>query len=180
MVDVFVHENRPLLWVERTKERMWVLGAASCTRGDEAIDSFDELHAFVLEFALYGVRSKKFRRGGGVAAYWFVVAEDEWLDKPANDVGRKGCTFGVDGAHGHLQTRGAVREHHGKGHFAPPPLALGMHSHDAPLYVFHQSGFKEIFHRGWSFCSRCSLLTSLSSETSAHFLKNGVFGTFGC
>ena len=25
MVDVFVHENRPLLWVERTKERMWVL-----------------------------------------------------------------------------------------------------------------------------------------------------------
>ena len=64
MVDVFVHENRPLLWFERTEERMWVLGAASCTRGDEAIDSFDELHAFALEFALYGVRSKKFRRGG--------------------------------------------------------------------------------------------------------------------
>ena len=29
MVDVFVHENGPLLRLERAKERMWVLGAAS-------------------------------------------------------------------------------------------------------------------------------------------------------
>ena len=111
MVDVFVHENRPLLWFERTKERMWVLGAASCTRRDKAIDSFDELFAFAAEFALCGVRREEFRCGGRVAAYWFVVAEDEWFDKRADDVGRKGCTFGVDGAHGHLQTRVAVREH---------------------------------------------------------------------
>jgi hypothetical protein len=29
MVDVLVHENGPLLRLERPKERMWVLGAAS-------------------------------------------------------------------------------------------------------------------------------------------------------
>ena len=63
MVDVFVHENRPLLWFEGTKERMWVLGTASCTRGDKPIDSFDELGAFALEFALSGVRLEEFRRG---------------------------------------------------------------------------------------------------------------------
>lgn len=39
-----------------------------------------------------------------------------------------------------------MREHQGKGHLAPPPLALGTEAHDAPLYVFHQCGVKEIFH----------------------------------
>lgn len=64
MVDVFVHENRPLLWFERTKERMWVFGAASCAGGEKAIDSSDELGASALEFALCGVRHEEFRRGG--------------------------------------------------------------------------------------------------------------------
>jgi hypothetical protein len=48
MVDVFVHENGPLLRFERTKERMWVPGAAGCALGDEAIDSSDEMGAFAL------------------------------------------------------------------------------------------------------------------------------------
>jgi hypothetical protein len=48
MVDMFVHENGPLLRFERTKERMWVPGAAGCALCDEAIDSSDEMGAFVL------------------------------------------------------------------------------------------------------------------------------------
>jgi hypothetical protein len=64
MVDVFVHENGPLLRFERTKERMWVLGAASCALGHEAIDSCDELGTFALEVALCGVRREEFRLGG--------------------------------------------------------------------------------------------------------------------
>ncbi len=102
-----------------------MFGAASCTRGDKAIDSLDELVAFALEFALCVGRREEFRYGGRITAHRFVVAEDEWLDKPTDDVARKRCTFGLDGAHGHLQTRGAVREHQGEGHLAPPPLALG-------------------------------------------------------
>ena len=48
MVDVFVHENGPLLRFERAKEGMWVPGAAGCALGDEAIDSSDEMDAFAL------------------------------------------------------------------------------------------------------------------------------------
>jgi hypothetical protein len=61
MVDMFVHENGPLLRFERTKERVWVPGAASCTLVDEAIDSRDELGALALEVALRGVRREEFR-----------------------------------------------------------------------------------------------------------------------
>jgi hypothetical protein len=64
MVDVFVHKNRPLMWSELPKERMWVSRAASFAHGDKSIDSFDELIAFALEFALCGVRRKEFRRMG--------------------------------------------------------------------------------------------------------------------
>jgi hypothetical protein len=64
MVDVFVHEDGPLLRFERTKERVWVLGAACCAPGGEAIDSCDELGAFALEVALCGVRREELLRGG--------------------------------------------------------------------------------------------------------------------
>ena len=63
MVDVFVHENGPLLRFERAKERMWVLGAACCTLRDEDIDSSDEMGAFELQVALPGVHREEFRRG---------------------------------------------------------------------------------------------------------------------
>ena len=102
MVDVFVHENSPLIWFERTKERVWVLGAASCTRGDKAVDSFDELGAFAFEFALCGIRREEFGGGGRVTAQGFVVAEDQRFDEQADDVPGKGCTSGVDHAHRHL------------------------------------------------------------------------------
>src|SRR5271165_6090260 len=98
MVDVFIHQNGPLLRFQPTKERMWVLGAASCALGDEPIDSCDELAAFALEVALCRVRREEFRRGGRVAAHGLVVAEDQWLYERADDVGRKGCSFGVDDA----------------------------------------------------------------------------------
>jgi hypothetical protein len=52
-----------------------------------------------------------------------------------------------------------VREHQGNGQFTPPPLAVETQAHDALLYVFHQGRIKEIFHRSWSFCSQCFLLT---------------------
>ena len=64
MVDVFVHENRPLLWLERTKERMWVFRAAGRAGGGKAIDRFKELGAFMLEFAPRGVGREEFGRGG--------------------------------------------------------------------------------------------------------------------
>jgi hypothetical protein len=151
MVKVFVHENRPLLGLERTKERMRMAGAASCAGGGKAIDGLNELGAFMLKLALRGVRQKEFRRGGRVAAYRLIVAEDQGLDKKADDVGRKGRTLGMDGAHGHLQTAGAMREHQGKGHFAPLPLALGSKAQDAMLDFLHQCGIKEIFHGSQSF-----------------------------
>ena len=53
MVEVFAHEDGPLLRFERTKERVWVLRAACCALGCEAIDSCDELGAFALEIALF-------------------------------------------------------------------------------------------------------------------------------
>ena len=63
VVDVFVHENGPLLWFERTEERMWVLGAAGCAPGDEAIDGPDKLGAFEFQVALCGVRREELGRG---------------------------------------------------------------------------------------------------------------------
>ena len=62
MVDVFVHEDGPLLRFERTKERMWVLGAARCAFIGEAINRCDEIAAFSLEVALGVVRGKELRR----------------------------------------------------------------------------------------------------------------------
>src|ERR1700759_4271080 len=58
MVDVFVHQNRPLLWLKRTEERMWVLGAARRAFLGEAIDRRDETPAFLFEIAPGGVRRK--------------------------------------------------------------------------------------------------------------------------
>jgi hypothetical protein len=62
MVDVFVHENGPLMRIERTKERMRVLGTASCARMGKAIDSSDELGALALEVALCEVRREAYHR----------------------------------------------------------------------------------------------------------------------
>ena len=62
VIDVFVHENGPLLRFERTKERVWVLGATRCAVGGEAVDRCDELSAFSLEVALCVVRGKELRR----------------------------------------------------------------------------------------------------------------------
>lgn len=64
MVDVFVHQNRPLLRFERTKERMWMLRAPNCAGRRKAIDRLHQLGAFALEVALCGVRHKQFWRGG--------------------------------------------------------------------------------------------------------------------
>jgi len=61
MVDVFVHENGPLLRFERTKERMWVLGAASCALVGKTIDRCDELGPFAFEVALCGVHREEVR-----------------------------------------------------------------------------------------------------------------------
>ena len=86
MVDVFVQENGPLMRIERTKERMWVLGTASCARIGKAIDSSDELGALALEVALCEVRREEFRRGGRVTAHRLIIAEDQRLEKRADDV----------------------------------------------------------------------------------------------
>jgi hypothetical protein len=146
MVDVFVHENGPLMRIERTKERMWVLGTASCARIGKAIDSSDELGALALEVALCEVRREEFRRGGRVTAHRLIIAEDQRLEKRADDVSGKGCAFGVDDAHRHQDARGTVCEGLGRGHLAPQPLTLRVEAHDASLCVFYQSGVKEIFH----------------------------------
>jgi len=147
MVDMFVGKNGPLPRFERTKERMRVLGAAGCPLFDEAIDSSDEMGAFTLEVALRGMRREEFRRGRRIAAQGLVVGQDQRLYEPAEDAGRKGCTFGVDAARRHLHARRTVRQGLDKGHAAPPPLTVRMEAHDSLLYVFRQSEVKEIFHR---------------------------------
>ena len=52
MIKVFVHENGPLLRVEWTEERVWVLGAACDSLSGEAVDGCEELRAFALKLAL--------------------------------------------------------------------------------------------------------------------------------
>ncbi len=56
MVDMFVHENGPLLRIERTEKRVWVLRTAFGALGGEAFDCCNEPRAFALEFALCRVR----------------------------------------------------------------------------------------------------------------------------
>ena len=161
MVQVFVHENRPLLRLERAEEGVWAGGAAGRAVGDKAIDCLQEPSAFDLEVRLGGVGQEEFRRGGRVAANGLVVAEDHRLDQAAEDVGREGCAFGTERAGGHVKAGGAVGERHGDGHVAPEPLAFGMEAQDALLYVVRESGVKEIFHGGEPIRFVCSLPTSL-------------------
>ena len=148
MVQVFVHENRPLLRLERAEEGVWVGGAAGRADGDKAIDCLEEPGAFALEVRLGGVGQEEFRRGGRVAANGLVVAEDHRLDQAAEDVGREGRAFGTERAGGHVKTGGAVGERQGDGQVAPEPVAFGMEAQDALLYVVYHGGVKEIFHGG--------------------------------
>ena len=94
--------NGPLLRFERTKERMWVPGAARCAFIGEAIDRRDEIAAFSLEVALGVVCGKELRRRRGIAMHGLVIPEDQRFDQQAHDIGRKRCTFGIDNAHRHL------------------------------------------------------------------------------
>ena len=95
MVDVFVHENGPLMRIERTKERMWVLGTASCARIGKAIDSSDELGALALEVALCEVRREEFRRGGRVTAHRLIIAEGRGLRSGPMTLAGKDARLGL-------------------------------------------------------------------------------------
>jgi hypothetical protein len=53
MIEVFVHQNGPLLRFEWTKERMWVLGAARCAFVGEAVDRCDQRAAFSAQSRTY-------------------------------------------------------------------------------------------------------------------------------
>lgn len=55
MVEMFVHENGPLLRFKRTKERMWVSRGAGCALSDKAINCCHELDPFVFEVAPCGI-----------------------------------------------------------------------------------------------------------------------------
>lgn len=52
MVNVFVGEDGPLLWVEWTEERMRVAGAAHRALTGEAFDCSDKPGALAYEFTL--------------------------------------------------------------------------------------------------------------------------------
>lgn len=52
MVEMFVHENGPLLRIERTEKRVRVLRAACRAPGCEAVNCCDQLDPFALELAV--------------------------------------------------------------------------------------------------------------------------------
>jgi hypothetical protein len=145
MIEVFVHDDGPLLRFEWTKEWMGMPGAARCAFPGEAIDRCDEIAAFSLEIATSGVGGKKFRHRRGVAAHGLVIAEDQRLDEQAENAGREWRTFGIDSPHRHFQASIAVRQGLGDVHLAPLTLTVWMKLQDALLCLCRQSGVKEVF-----------------------------------
>jgi hypothetical protein len=61
----------------------------------KAIDSSDELGALALEVALCEVRREEFRRGWRVTAHRLIIAEDQRLEKRADDVSGKDARLGL-------------------------------------------------------------------------------------
>src|SRR4051794_22306665 len=150
MIDVLVHENGPLLRFEWAEERVPVTGAARGPLTCKPVDCCYEHGSFALELALCRIRRQQLRRRRRVATHRLVVAEDQGLDKRAEQGGGKWCTLRLDDTHRHFNASGAVGESLSDRHAAPLPLALRTQSENALFRLLHQDWVKKVFHLSWS------------------------------
>jgi len=143
MVEVFVHEDGPLVGCEAAEEAVGMGGAAGGTGRDKAVEERSEASLFGGELAR--VSDDERGRGGGVAAQGFVVAHDLGADEAADNAAEEepfGLRVSASPAYGE-RTMG---EGLGRVHFAPLALTVGTELGDAGLDLVDASRLIEILH----------------------------------
>ena len=83
VVDMLVHQDRPLFRSEPSKEGVRMGGAGRRTFCDEAIDRRTQAGPFNFKISL--ILDDQAVYGGGVSAHWLVVFQGQGLDDGAED-----------------------------------------------------------------------------------------------
>src|SRR5580698_938359 len=107
MIEVLIHQDRPLLGRELAEEEVWMRSAAGRTGRNKAVDGDANPAALLAQFAF--VADHELGVGGRIAADRGIVFEDERLDEPANDPGSQPGATRYLVAGGNVERHSAVR-----------------------------------------------------------------------
>ena len=83
VVDMLVHQDRPLFRGEPSEEGVRMGSAGRRAAFDEAIDRRTQAGPFNFKVSL--ILDDKAVYGGGVSAHWLVVFQGHWLDDGADE-----------------------------------------------------------------------------------------------
>jgi hypothetical protein len=144
VIQMFVHQHRPLIRCEATKETMRMRGAGLPAARDAAVEQITQ--AFALQFKVGLAFDHHAVHGGRVAAHGCVVFEGHRFDDRAKQASDE-LARPTEAAHRHFDAEGAVREHLGGSHRAPLARAVGPQGAQARDDLALVGRVEEIFHR---------------------------------
>src|SRR5580704_8491170 len=131
MVDMLIHQDRPFVRGEGTKERVRMCRAAGWSSGGETINQLAEPIALGLEIPV--IFDDEFFRRGRIPAHRFVVAKSHRLDDRSQDAPNQ-RTRRPNFSSRHFQAQRTVRQHLRGVHFAPLPRLVGLRPRQTSLH----------------------------------------------
>ncbi len=143
MVEVFVHQNGPLIGCEGAEEAVGIGGAGGWAGCDEAVDHVAEAGSF--DFQVTIILNDDCVDGGGVFAHRLVVAEDERLDDRAEEAADE-LPRRVEVAERHFDARGAVGERLCGRHATPCTRAVRLQGLEPRFDVVGYRGVEQMVH----------------------------------
>jgi hypothetical protein len=141
VVEVFVHENRPLLRLHWAKEAVRVRRAAAWPTRREPIDEVGQSRALCDKIPL--VRHDERRHRRRIALHRLVVAQCEGLDDSAEHPTDQHLRR-MRIAERHLHARRAMRERLRGRHLAPLPRTVGPQALEPRLYILRRCYVEKI------------------------------------
>jgi hypothetical protein len=143
MVQMFIHQNRPLIWCEPSEEAVRMRGAFCWPVRGEPVDQLAQALPFGFQVAL--ILDHQLVHGRRIPAERFVVPQhfgfNDASDNPPHErAGRKQV------AKRHFDPSGAMRHCLRRVHLAPHPRAIRPQVGQTLFHFRHLRLIEEIFH----------------------------------
>jgi hypothetical protein len=143
VVEMLIHQLRPLVRRETAEKGVRMCGAPSRPADGEPIDQPGETRVLRLEVAR--VADDEIRRRRGVRPHRFVVAESEPFDQRTDDTSDQHARR-PSVAERHLQSRRTMGDRLRDSHRAPQPLMPGLQPLEPCLNIIDSRRFEESSH----------------------------------